>query len=113
GAGDLVAARRLDVEDGALDDSLEAAGRGWVGRAVGDPCAEFAVEILLDRGLEVVAVDAAAGHHLAGMGVVDQSNQQMFERRIFMAPLRRFAERIVQGSLKFTRETGHSGLLTR
>ena len=48
GAGHLVAARRLDVEDGALDDALEAAGRGRVGAAVGDQGAELIVEIMLD-----------------------------------------------------------------
>ena len=31
GAGHLVAARRLDVQDGALDDALEAAGRRRIG----------------------------------------------------------------------------------
>ena len=49
GAGDLVAARRLDVQDRALDDALEAAGRRRVGRAVGDERAELIVEILLHR----------------------------------------------------------------
>ena len=49
GAGHFVAARRLDVEDGALDDALEAAGRGRIGGAVGDQRAELIVEILLHR----------------------------------------------------------------
>jgi hypothetical protein len=31
----------------------------------------------------------------------------MFESRIFVAALRRFAERIVEGGFEFTRETGH------
>ena len=31
GAGHVVAPRRLDVEDGALDDPLETAGRGRIG----------------------------------------------------------------------------------
>ena len=39
GAGDLVAAGRLDVQDRALDDALEAAGRGRIGCAVGDQSA--------------------------------------------------------------------------
>ena len=48
GAGDLVAAGRLDVEDGALDDALEPAGRGRVGAVVGDQRAKLIVEILFD-----------------------------------------------------------------
>ena len=107
GAGDFVAARRLDVEDGALDDALEAAGRGRVGGAVGDERAEFIVEILLDRGAQFVAVDAAGGHHLRRVFVVDQRDQQMLERRIFVAALLRLAKRIVQGLFEFARETGH------
>jgi hypothetical protein len=31
------------------------------------------------------------------MGIVDQGNQQMLQSRIFVAALRRLAERIVQG----------------
>ena len=53
GAGHFVAARRLDVEDGALDDALEAAGRGRVGAAVGDQGAELIVEIVLDASRAV------------------------------------------------------------
>ena len=97
GAGHFVAARGLDVEDGALDDALEARGRGRVGGAVGDERAELMVEILLDRGAQLVAVDAAGGHHLGRMLVVDQRDEQMLERGIFVAALARFAERIVQG----------------
>ena len=59
--------------------------------------------------LQLVAVDAAGGHHLAGVGVVDQRHQQMLERRIFVAALRRLAKRIVQGGFEFASETGHSG----
>ena len=46
GAGHFVAARRLDVEDRALDDALEAAGRGRIGAGVGDQRAELIVEIV-------------------------------------------------------------------
>ena len=88
GAGHLVAARRLDVQDGALDDALESAGRRRIGRAVGDQGAKLVVEIMFDGRLQLVAVDAAGGHHLTGMLVVDQRDQQMLERRIFVTTLR-------------------------
>ena len=45
GAGHLVAARGLDVEDGALDDALEAAGRRGIGLAVDLQRLELVVEI--------------------------------------------------------------------
>jgi hypothetical protein len=52
------------VEDRALDDALEAAGRSRIGGAVGDERSELIVEILLDRRPELVAADAAGGHDL-------------------------------------------------
>ena len=65
GAGHFVAARRLDVEDRALDDALEAAGRRRVGRAV----ATLSASSSLSRYCVTVArsssrLDAAGGHHL-------------------------------------------------
>ena len=76
GAGDFVAARRLNVEDRALDHALEPAGRSRVGRAVGDQRPELIVEILLHARAQVVAADSAGGHHLRRMLVVDQRDQQ-------------------------------------
>ena len=49
GAGHLVAARGLDVEDGALDDALEAAGRRGIGVGRDLERFEFGVEIVADR----------------------------------------------------------------
>src|SRR6185369_12760234 len=54
--GHLVAARRLDVEDRALDDALETAGRSRVRRAVGHERSELIVEILLHAGAKLIAV---------------------------------------------------------
>ena len=107
GAGDVVAARRLDVQDRALDDALEPAGRGRIGAAVGDQSAKLVVEIVLDAGAQLVAVDAAGGHHLRRMLVVDQRDQQMLEGRIFVAAPAGFAQRVVQGFFEFASETRH------
>ena len=41
------------------------------------------------------------------MLVVDQRDQQMLERRIFVAAAARFAQRIVKGLLELPGETGH------
>jgi hypothetical protein len=41
------------------------------------------------------------------MLVVDQRDQQMLERGIFVAALARFAEGIVQGLFEFAGETWH------
>ena len=111
GAGDLVAARRLDVQDRALDDALEAAGRRRIGRAVGDQRAELIVEILLHRRAKLVAADAAGGHHLGRMLVVDQRDQQMFEGRILVPALAGLPQRVVEGLFEFASETRHLGMI--
>ena len=49
GAGHLVAARGLDVEDGALDDALEAAGRRGIGVGLDLQRLELVVEIVAHR----------------------------------------------------------------
>ena len=109
GAGHFVAARRLDVQDRALDDALEAAGRSRIGRAVGDQRAELIVEILLHRRAKLVAADAAGGHHLGRMLVVDQRDQQMLEGRILVPAAAGLPKRIVEGLFEFASKTRHLG----
>ena len=65
---------------------------------------ELAVEIGADRLAKLVQVDAAGGHHLGGMGVVDQREQQMLERRIFVPAVAGFGQGGVQGLLEFAGE---------
>src|SRR5207253_4110784 len=109
-AGDLVTAGRLDVEDRALDDALEPTGRRRIGGAVGDKRPELIVEILLDAGAQLVTADAAGGHHLRRMLVVDQRDQKMFEGRILVPATAGLPQGIVEGLFEFASETGH-GLL--
>jgi hypothetical protein len=107
-AGHFVAARGLDVEDRALDDALEAAGRRGVGRRLDLQRFELGVEIMRDGILELAEIDAARAHHLGGMLVVDERQQQMLERRIFMAAGGRGFQRLVQGGFEGGGETRHS-----
>ena len=67
----------------------------------------FLIEILPHDIAEVAEIDAAGGHHLGGIGIVDQRQQQMFERGIFMAAFGRLGERRMQGFFKALGETGH------
>ena len=110
GAGHLVAAGRLDVQDRALDDALEAAGRSRVGGAVGDQSAPSSLSrYCFTRCAKLVAADAAGGHHLGRMLVVDQRDQKMFEGRILVPAAAGLRQRIVQGLFEFASETGHLG----
>src|SRR6185369_65676 len=105
--GHLVAARRLDVEDRTLDYALEAAGRSWVRRAVGNERPELIVEILLHAGAKLIAVDSAGGHHLGRVLVVDERDQEVLQGRIFVPAAAGLAKRVVEGLFELTSETGH------
>src|SRR5437867_11554348 len=95
------------MEDRALDHALESAGRGRIGRAVGDQSPELIVEILLHARAQLVAADAACGHHLRRMLVVDQGDEKMFESRILVPAAAGLSKRIVEGLFEFASETGH------
>src|SRR5829696_2710951 len=110
GTRHLVAARRLDVEDRALDDALEPARRSRIGAAIGDQGSELIVEVVLHARAQLVAANAAGRHDLGRMLVVDQRNQKMFEGRILVPATAGLGQGVVQGLFEFASETGHLGL---
>ena len=95
GARYLILARRLDMQDRALDDALEATRRRRVAVPLDLQAVEFGVEIVNDRRLQIVERNAARAHHFGGMIVVDQRIEQMLERRIFVMALRSGLQRVV------------------
>ena len=96
GARHLFATRRLDVERRALHDALEAIGRLGLLLTVDDEVFEFGVEILNDGLAQRIDIDAARPQDSRRIDVVDQRQQQMFKRCVFMTAL--VGER--QGSTK-------------
>ena len=97
GAGHLFAARRLHVDHGALDDALEAGGRLRLVDRFDDEVVELGVEILDDVLAQLVEIDVAGAHHRRRVGIVDQGQQQMFERRIFVVALVGERQRLAKG----------------
>src|SRR5438045_7491944 len=95
------------MENRALDDALEAAGRSRVRGAVGDEGAELIVEILLYGCAKLVAVDATRSHHLRRMLIIDQRDQQVLESRIFVAAAARLPQGVVKGLFELARKTWH------
>ena len=87
GAGDFLAARRLDMDHGALDDALEAGGRLGILVIAGHQIVELGVDIGEHRALQLFEVDVAGAHDGGRVGIVDQRQQQVLERRIFVMPL--------------------------
>ena len=97
GAGHLLAAGRLDVDDGALDDALEAGGRLRILVRAGGEVGELRFDIFDEIATEHVEIDVAGPHHRGRVIVVDQRQEQMFERRIFLVTLAGEGECLVEG----------------
>ena len=108
GAGHFFAARRLNVDHGALDHALEPGGRLGVVAAIGDQVFEFGFEIIDQAGAQLVEIDAAGPHHRRRIGIVDQRQQQMFKRRVLVMTLVRDREGAVEGLFKALRKSWHS-----
>lgn len=53
----------------------------------GDQVGEIVIDEVAHRLAQGVEVDVASPHHGGGIGVVDQSEQQVLQRRIFMVTL--------------------------
>ena len=107
GAGHFLAAGGLHVNDRALDHALEAGGRLGILGAVGDQVFQFGFEIGDQAAPQLVEIDIAGAHHRGGVLVVDQRQQQMLKRRIFMVPLIGEGERPVERLLEAARERWH------
>jgi hypothetical protein len=101
GAGDLLLARRLDMEDGALDHALEAEGRLGVDFPVGRDAGGLLSDVLRQILAQLVHVCAAGAQHLGRGRVVQQREQQMLDRNELVAFLARFHERHVQADFEF------------
>ena len=107
GAGDLLAAGGLHVDDRALDHALEAGGRLGILGAVGDQVFQFGFEIGDQTAAQLVEIDIAGPHHRRGVLIVDQRQQQVFQGRIFVVPLIGDGERPVERLLETARERWH------
>ncbi len=104
---DLLAAGGLHVDDRALDHALEAGRRLTILGAIGDQVFQFGFEIGDQVAAQLVEIDIARAHHGRGVLIVDQRQQQVFQRRIFVMPLIGDGERPVERLLETARERWH------
>ena len=111
GAGHLLAAGRLHMDDGALDDALEPGGRLGILVAVADQVLELGLEIGGEAASQLVEIDIAGAHDRGRVLVVDQRQQQMLERGVFVMPLVGERQRAVQGLFEAARKSWHVGLV--
>ncbi len=97
GARDLVTAGILHMQHGALHHALEAGGGFGLLAVLDHQGDQFLIDIFLHRAPERVGVDIAGFHHLAGIGIVHQGQQQMFKSRVFMMPVTGKFDGVMQG----------------
>ena len=108
GAGHFFATGRLHMDHRALDHALEAGGRLGIVAAIGDEVFEFGLEIVDEAGAQLVEIDAAGAHHGGRIGIVDQRQQEMFERRVLVVTLVGDRQRTMQGLFKALGKSRHS-----
>ena len=80
----LLASRRLDVNDRALDHALKTSRGLGVHPAVRHEIFKLRVDIVDEALFQDLKIHGAGAHDGGGVGVVEEAQQQMLQRRIFM-----------------------------
>ena len=75
--------------------------------AVADQILQLGFEVRREAAAQLVQVDVARPHHRRRVLIVDQGEQQMLERRIFMVPLIGERQCTVERLFKAARKSGH------
>jgi len=78
-----------------LDDPLEARSRFGILIIAGHQIAEFLVDIIADGTAQLVDVDIARAHDRCRIRILDQRQQQMLKRGIFVMPLIGIGQRLM------------------
>ena len=107
-AGHFIPARRLDVEDGALNNALKPAGRRRIRFPFEPQRFKLGIEIMGNGVFQLTRIHTAGDHHLRGMDVIDEREEEMLQRRIFVLSACGRAQRIVQGGFQFSGKRWHS-----
>ena len=87
GAGHFLTAGRLHMDNGALNDALEAGGRLGILGAVSDQVVQFGFEIGDETAAQLLEIDVARPHHRRGVLIFDQRQQQMLKRGVLVVTL--------------------------
>ncbi len=97
GPGDLVAAGILHMQDRALHHALKAGGRLGVLAVIDGQRGKVFIDIFGQTRPQGVQIDIAGPHHLGGVRVVDQGEQQMLQGGVFMVTFAGEPDGPVQG----------------
>ncbi len=107
GAGHFFAPRRLHVDRGALHDTLEAGRRLRLVDRLDDQVLELGVDVLHDVLAQRIEIDVAGPKHRGGVGIVDQREEQVLQRRVFVPTLVGERERLAEGLFQGAGEYRH------
>ena len=107
GARHLLAAGGLHVHDGAMDHALEAGGGLGVAMRVEHERGQLVVEIAGELVAQQIEIDVAGAHDRRRVTVVDQRQEQMLERRVFVAALVGVLQSAPESLLETGRERSH------
>ena len=107
GARNLLAPRRLDVNDRTLNDALETGRRFGILVVAGDEIVEFGVEIVGDRPAQFVEIDIAGAHDGGRILVVDKRQEQVLKRCIFVVTLIGQSQSLMERAFEALRESRH------
>ena len=71
----------------ALNDALEAGGRLGIFGPVGNEVVELELEVSDQTAAQLVQIDVAGPHHRRRILILDQREQEVFERSVFVVAL--------------------------
>jgi hypothetical protein len=106
GPGDLLAAGGLHVNHRALDDPLEAGRRLGVLAVVDHQAAQLVVEVLAEALLQPRQIDVAGAHDRGRLLIVEETEQQVLQCRVFVLATVRVRDRAMKGLFEVFREGG-------
>jgi hypothetical protein len=99
------------MDDGTLDDALEARGGLGILIITCDQVAELLVDIIANSATQLFKINIAGAHDGRSVGILDQRQKQMLERGIFMVPLIGIGQRLMDRLFKTVRKAGHVQVL--
>ena len=110
-AGHFLAAGRLNMDDGPLDNPLEAGCGFGILVITRDEVRQFIVDVIADSLAKRIEIDIAGAHDGCGIRVVDQRQKEMFQRRIFVVTLICKGQCLVQRLLETWGKSWHVAIL--
>ena len=77
----------LNVNHRALDDALKAGSRLGIVASLGNEIVEFRINVIAQRLAQCVDINRAGPQNGCGILILDQAQQQMLQRGIFVVAL--------------------------